>query len=69
MKFLQNLYNLITEGKPALYFATQELLAAEREDLRAKSALDLAEAMVLYNSRRIIRLRKLVSDTVKNSTK
>lgn len=64
MKIFEKIYQRLTQPKPALHFAMEELLEAERDDLRARSALDMAEASVMYNERRIARLRAMIAESV-----
>lgn len=65
MNILKQFYEYVTQLKPAQTLAMEELQEAERNQLKAHSDAEYAEAMVVYNTRRITRLRKVITDGVK----
>jgi len=53
--------------RSALELATIELLDAERSLLESESASEYAEAMTLYHTQRIARLRAYISEAAKKA--
>ena len=60
MHIIKRFYNYLTEIPPADILALQELHEAEREILVAKSALEYAETLVDYHTKRINRLKGMM---------
>ena len=57
-------------SKPTPYqLAADELAEAQRKLLEAQTGLEYAKAMVEYNTNRVARLQKFVSDVPKSNNK
>lgn len=64
MNLLRKLYDFITKPAPIQQRVLLEFQQAESSLLESKSALEFAEAMVSYNTKRVERLKKFLQETI-----